>query len=37
MYLIIVALFFKNAEVIVGDFLGFNVSGTAVSKYSNDF
>ena len=32
MYLMIVASFFKKGEVIVGDFLEFNVSGTVVLK-----
>ena len=36
MYLMIVAIFFQNGEVIVRDFLGFNVSRTVVSKNNND-
>ena len=37
MHLMIVAIIFKKGEVIVGDFLGFNVSGRVVSKNNNDF
>ena len=36
MYLMIEAIIFKKGEVIVGDFFGFNVSGTVVCKNNND-
>ena len=36
MYVMIVAIIFKKREIIVGDFLGFNESGTIVFKNKND-
>ena len=36
MYPKFVAIILKKGEVIVGDFLGFNMSGTVVSKNNNN-